>query len=54
MKEKIIIIGAGISGLTTAYFLKKPYEILEAKPYAGGLCASFYEDDFAFDRGIFS
>jgi protoporphyrinogen oxidase len=49
MKEKIIIIGAGISGLTTAYFLKKPYEILEAKPYAGGLCASFYEDGFVFD-----
>jgi protoporphyrinogen oxidase len=41
MKEKIIIIGAGISGLTTAYFLKKPY--------ACGLCASFYEDGFVFD-----
>ncbi|MDR2457866.1 MAG: NAD(P)-binding protein, partial [Clostridiales Family XIII bacterium] len=50
MKEKkIIIIGAGISGLTTAYFLKKPYEVLEEKPYAGGLCASFYEDGFVFD-----
>jgi UDP-galactopyranose mutase len=49
MKEKIIIIGAGISGLTTAYFLKKPYEILEEKSYAGGLCASFYEDNFVFD-----
>jgi protoporphyrinogen oxidase len=49
MKEKIIIIGAGISGLSTAYFLKKPYEVLEEKPYAGGLCVSFYEDGFVFD-----
>jgi protoporphyrinogen oxidase len=48
MKEKIII-GTGISGLTTAYFLKKPYEILEAKSYTGGLCASFYENGFVFD-----
>ncbi|MDR2399430.1 MAG: NAD(P)-binding protein [Endomicrobium sp.] len=49
MQEKILIIGAGISGLTTAYFLKKPYEVLEAKPYTGGLCASFHEDGFVFD-----
>ncbi|AKL97849.1 protoporphyrinogen/coproporphyrinogen oxidase [Endomicrobium proavitum] len=46
---KTVIIGAGISGLTAAYFLKKPYAVLEAKPYAGGLCASFYEDGFTFD-----
>jgi protoporphyrinogen oxidase len=46
---KVIIIGAGISGLTTAYFLKKPYDVLESKPYAGGLCVSFYENGFIFD-----
>jgi protoporphyrinogen oxidase len=46
---KVIIIGAGISGLTTAYFLKSPYEVLEARPYAGGLCASYYENGFVFD-----
>jgi protoporphyrinogen oxidase len=49
MMDKIVIIGAGISGLTAAYFLKKPYDILESKPYAGGLCASFYENGFTFD-----
>ncbi|MCL2390198.1 MAG: NAD(P)-binding protein [Endomicrobia bacterium] len=47
--KKTVIIGAGISGLCAAYFLKKPYVILEQKPYAGGLCASFYENGFTFD-----
>ncbi|MDR2396229.1 MAG: NAD(P)-binding protein [Endomicrobium sp.] len=47
--NKIIIIGAGITGLTSAYFLKKPYEVLESKQYAGGLCASYYKDGFTFD-----
>ncbi|MDR0823005.1 MAG: NAD(P)-binding protein [Endomicrobium sp.] len=49
MKEKIIIIGAGISGLCASYFLNKPNTVLESKPYAGGLCRSFYEDGFTFD-----
>ncbi|MDR1695466.1 MAG: NAD(P)-binding protein [Endomicrobium sp.] len=48
--KKTVIIGAGISGLCAAYFLKKPYVLLEAKPYAGGLCASFYENGFTFDH----
>jgi protoporphyrinogen oxidase len=53
MKENIVIIGAGISGLSTAYFLKKKSVVLEAKPQAGGLCFSFVEDSicgkFIFD-----
>ncbi|MCL2144953.1 MAG: FAD-dependent oxidoreductase [Endomicrobia bacterium] len=47
--KKNIIIGAGISGLSAAYFLKQPYIVLEEKPYAGGLCRSFYENGFTFD-----
>lgn len=47
--SKTVIIGAGISGLSAAYFLKKDYVILEEKPYAGGLCCSFYENGFTFD-----
>ncbi|MDR1418499.1 MAG: FAD-dependent oxidoreductase [Endomicrobium sp.] len=46
---KIVVIGAGITGLTCAYFLKKPYEILEANSYAGGLCCSYYNNGFTFD-----
>ena len=48
-KTNTLIIGAGVSGLTAAYFLKKPFKVLEAKSYAGGLCASFYENGFTFD-----
>jgi len=47
--KKTVIIGAGISGLSAAYFLKNPCTILEEKPYAGGLCCSFYENGFTFD-----
>lgn len=49
MKKKIVIIGAGVSGLSAAYFLKKENIVLEAKAYAGGLCSSFYENGFTFD-----
>lgn len=44
-----VIIGAGISGLSAAYFLKNNYIVLEEKHYAGGLCCSFYENGFTFD-----
>ncbi|MDR2191310.1 MAG: FAD-dependent oxidoreductase [Endomicrobium sp.] len=47
--RKTVIIGAGISGLSAAYFLKKDYVILEKNARAGGLCRSFYEDGFTFD-----
>ncbi|MDR2773080.1 MAG: FAD-dependent oxidoreductase [Elusimicrobiota bacterium] len=49
MDKPIVIIGAGISGLSTAYFLKKQNIVLEAKPYVGGLCHSFYDNGFTFD-----
>jgi UDP-galactopyranose mutase len=49
MMTKIVIIGAGVTGLTSAYFLKKPFEVLESNNYAGGLCASYYEKGFTFD-----
>ena len=49
MKKHVVIICAGISGLSAAYFLKTPYTLLEAKPQAGGLCRSFYEDGFTYD-----
>ncbi|MDR2427092.1 MAG: NAD(P)-binding protein [Endomicrobium sp.] len=47
--KNIIIIGAGISGLSAAYFLKKPCIVLEKNQTAGGVCRSFYKNGFTFD-----
>jgi len=44
-----IIIGAGISGLSFAYFSKKPCIILEKEETAGGLCRSVIQNGFTFD-----
>lgn len=54
MPKTIVVIGAGISGLTTAYLLsKKGFEvrILERKSEVGGSIESIREDGFLFDRG---
>jgi protoporphyrinogen oxidase len=46
---KIVIIGGGLSGLSTAFFLEKPLIILEKNDTLGGLCSSYTEDGFTFD-----
>ena len=54
MSKKVVIIGAGISGLTTAYFLVKDgYDVivLEKKKEVGGSIETVKEKDFLFDRG---
>lgn len=55
MKEKIVVLGAGIGGLSAGYFLAKTgkYEVtvLEQAPVTGGLCASFEYDGFTLDYG---
>ena len=54
MSRKIIVIGAGISGLTTAYLLsKKGFEvtILEKNNVVGGSIESVFENGYLFDRG---
>jgi protoporphyrinogen oxidase len=43
------ILGGGISGVALAAHLERPWEILEAAPEVGGLCASVVEDGFTFD-----
>ncbi|MCB4790833.1 MAG: NAD(P)-binding protein [Elusimicrobia bacterium] len=48
--SKTVIIGAGISGLSCAFFLKKPYIIIEKEGRPGGLCKSFSFDGFTFDH----
>ena len=52
--KKIVILGAGISGLATAYQLNKKgfnVTVLEKKKEAGGSMESAFEDGFLFDRG---
>jgi len=54
MSKKIIVIGAGISGLTSAYLLSKKgfdVKILEKQNEVGGSIESVVENGFLFDRG---
>lgn len=47
--SKIVILGAGLAGLSTAYHLKKDYEIYEKEGDVGGLCRSKNINGFTFD-----
>ena len=52
--KKIVVIGAGISGLTTAYLLfKEGYDVvvLEKKDNVGGSIETVDANGFLFDRG---
>jgi oxygen-dependent protoporphyrinogen oxidase len=53
-QKKIVIIGAGISGLTTAYLLNKlgyNVTVLEKKKEPGGSIETVVEKGFLFDKG---
>ncbi len=46
----ILIVGAGLAGLSAAYHLRgMPYKILEREREVGGLCRSYVKDGFTFD-----
>ena len=46
----IVIVGAGLAGLSAAYHLRGlPYKILEREREVGGLCRSYVKDGFTFD-----
>jgi oxygen-dependent protoporphyrinogen oxidase len=50
----IAIIGAGISGLTTAYYLEKaniPYILLEAAPRFGGYITTIQKEGYLLEAG---
>ena len=54
MTKTIVVIGAGISGLTSAYLLSKKgfdVRIIERKPEVGGSIESVNANGFLFDRG---
>lgn len=49
----IVIIGAGLTGISTAYHLEQQgfhdYILFEKESTPGGLCGSIYQDGFTFD-----
>jgi protoporphyrinogen oxidase len=51
---KVAIVGAGVTGLTTAYLLRRrgvETTVFEAAGHEGGLAGSFRRDGFSFDFG---
>lgn len=53
-KKKIVVLGGGISGLTTGYLLKKEgfdVTVLEKKSQPGGSIETIVENGFLFDKG---
>ena len=54
MNNKIVVLGAGISGLTAAYLLNKEgfdVTVLEKKNEVGGSIETVFEGGYLFDRG---
>ena len=52
--KRIIVIGAGVGGLTTAAVLSRAgldVTVLEAHVYAGGCAGTFYHQGYRFDAG---
>ena len=54
MQKKVVIVGAGVAGLTTAYkLLEAGYDVtvVERDDAVGGLSRTYQEEGFAFDSG---
>ncbi|NLA85989.1 MAG: NAD(P)/FAD-dependent oxidoreductase, partial [Clostridiales bacterium] len=55
MRKKVIIIGAGLAGLSTGIYLQKAgikTRIFELAPHAGGMCAAWQRNGYRFDGCI--
>lgn len=48
-KTKYLIIGAGLSGLTFANYIKDEFMIVEKEPIVGGYCTTIKQDGFIWD-----
>src|SRR5262245_12453227 len=51
MSHDVIVLGAGISGLSAAYHLGGKCEVFEKEDYLGGHCHTKRVDGFNFDEG---
>lgn len=52
--KQIVVIGAGVGGLTAAAFLSRaglPVTVLEAQVYPGGCASTFYHQQYRFEAG---
>ena len=47
--EEIVILGAGLAGLSAAYHLKSGYALFEKENETGGMARSIYKDGYTFD-----
>jgi protoporphyrinogen oxidase len=48
-KKDIVILGAGLAGLSTAYHLRHGYTLFEKETEPGGMARSIYKDGYIFD-----
>jgi len=54
MTGRVLVVGAGISGLTAAWELRRrgvPVTVLESEPRAGGQIRSLHRDGFVLETG---
>ena len=55
MKQRVIVLGGGIGGLSAAWFLSRTraYDVtlVESAGVVGGICGTFQLDRFLFDFG---
>jgi phytoene dehydrogenase-like protein len=45
----VVVLGAGLTGLSAAYHLRRPALLVERGPQVGGHARSFRRDGFTFD-----
>ena len=53
-KYNTIVIGAGLTGLTTSFYLKKrgvDFKVLEKEPRVGGVINTVKENGFTYEEG---